>query len=309
VRPRGRVDAAGAGRVVARDPIARELFFESLNSNEKLLKCQESQTLGEQRDRLCDSRVLAGWGPRCPRLDRPKVPSLQTCARGEAAHASSPSRRTKSTMTSLCVVPAAVASARRAATPGTSGAPARALCAARARAPNAKVRAGPPETSPRRVFEHDRVRRAPLPPRRAPSARPIPTPPLARVAPRRPRARPSPPRPRRIKISVPIQTQTRRGEFRILTPTRLPSPSLPSPASLPLARPRPRAPPRLRRGPRVLPRRRREARRAPRRHPRVPRALRPRRRRRRRRARPRRRPLRRGGAARGAPRGGPARER
>lgn len=137
--------------------------------------------------------LAAGWGPRCPRLDRPRVPSLQTCARGEAAHASSPSRRTKSTMTSLCVVPAAVASARRAATPGASGAPARALCAARARAPNAKVRAGPPETSP--FFQHDRVRRRlshldAHPPRVQP-----PPSPLARVAPRRPRARPSPPRP------------------------------------------------------------------------------------------------------------------
>lgn len=144
----------------------------------------ESQTLASSAKRSTlrlGVLLAAGWGPRLSSVGSSPFPTLQTCARREAAHASSPSRRTKSTMTSLCVVPAAVASARRAATPGASGAPARALCAARARAPNAKVRAGPPETSP--FFEHDRVRRAPLPPRRATSARPIPTsPPGARLA-------------------------------------------------------------------------------------------------------------------------------
>ena len=209
-----------------------------------------------------------------------------------------------STMTCLRVVPAAVASARRAASPRASGAPGRALHAARARAPDAKVRSGPPETAPR--LEHDRVRRAPLRPRRASSARPI-LPFSARRAARFPRP-PVPAAPPDGKI-YPFQFKPEPDAFRVptLTPTRLPSspshsPALPSAASVPLARPLPGASPRFRRCARVLPRRRREARRAPHRHPRVPRARSPGRRR----ARPRRRSLRRVGAARGAPRGGPA---
>ena len=165
-----------------------------------------------------------------------------------------------STMTCLRVVPAAVASARRAASPRASGAPGRALHAARARAPDAKVRSGPPETAPR--LQHDRVRRAPLRPRRASSARPI-LPFSARRAARFPRP-PVPAAPPDGKI-YPFQFKPEPDAFRVptLTPTRLPSspshsPALPSAASGPLARPLPGASPRFRRCARVLPRRRRK---------------------------------------------------
>ena len=123
-----------------------------------------------------------------------------------------------STMTCLRVVPAAVASARRAASPRASGAPGRALHAARARAPDAKVRSGPPETAPR--LQHDRVRRAPLRPRRASSARPI-LPFSARRAARFPRP-PVPAAPPDGKI-YPFQFKPEPDAFRVptLTPTRL----------------------------------------------------------------------------------------